>query len=111
MTEIFMSKRQEVRTAVRALVAQKGELLQQAQASGTLARTKLDFREACADGLAGLQGGATKKELQEIIDEEVDAYCADMRLASVTVQAQIERRKPSDNRNVWAVIFGVLVAG
>lgn len=78
------------RGAVRAWVEKHRNVLEVAQASGALARTKLDLRDAIADAFPSLPA-EDHARLLETFDQEMEALCQDLRLATVTVQQQVER--------------------
>jgi hypothetical protein len=80
------------RGAIRDFISTQRGVLEAAQAGGTLARTKLDVMDAAE---AAFSPTASERErVLSIARQELDAFCDDMRLASVTVQQQVERLKP-----------------
>ena len=81
------------RQAIRSFIASHQAILEQAQADGTLARTKLDLRDMAETQFSDVQPDQHARFLSTFT-EELDAFCSDMRLASVTVQQQVERHHP-----------------
>ena len=89
------------RTAIRAFVASNGAKLELAQAQGVLARTKLDLKDSALAAFPGV-GPDELPRFERTLDEEIDAFCADHRLAAITVQAQVER---TTRMNVALALF------
>jgi hypothetical protein len=84
-------------------------VLERAQADGALARSKLDLRDAAERHFADIPEDQQAR-LSSTFNEELEAFCSDMRLASVTVQQQVERRHPpSLARIVGLAILGLIV--
>lgn len=81
-----MAERSEIRRFISVL----GPTLERAQAQGTLARTKLDVRDQFEATTVEEEDSIRSRSLATFT-EELDAFCADMRLAGVTVQQQVER--------------------
>jgi len=100
------------RGAVRSYVASKAPALESAQAGGRLARVKIDLKDE-AEAIFTVGTADEKAALRVMVDEEIEALCADLRLATVTVQAQIERRPRNWGRGAIAAVavfvVGVLV--
>ena len=97
------------RQVIREWVEKQRSTLEWAQSAGTLARTKLDIKDAAA---AAFQNTFTSQptHFSSVLDQELDAFCADMRLASVTVQQQVERRVPRTGLAIVAAVGAGLVA-
>jgi hypothetical protein len=91
------------RIAIRNWIAKHQAKLTSAQAGGYLAREKLDIQDeferqnTIGDNQAALL----------MFKQELDALCADMRLASVTVQQQVER-KMSGTLKGFLIVFAVI---
>jgi hypothetical protein len=96
------------RQAIRDWVATKRQVLEHAQATGTLARTKLDMKDQ-ARAAFGEQWANDPSGSLVMFDEELDAFCTDMRLASVTVQQQIERVPHHNLRGAVAAIAAAII--
>lgn len=96
------------RSAIRNFLAGSRGLLEKAQLDGTLARTKLDVKDAAEQ--AFVDADYEKTRFFDVVTEELDALCADLRLASVTVQQQVERKPPKrwGLATVAAVITGIV---
>ena len=94
------------RQSIRGFVSQRRVLLETAQASGTLARTKLDIKDEAESHLLSSTPEGDKQRWRSVLDEEVEAFCADMRMASMTVQQQVERRP----RRIFGAICGAVGA-
>jgi hypothetical protein len=91
------------RQSIRAWISEQRGALEQAQASGTLARTKLDLKDAAKKRFPDMQNTS---DFNAILGEEMDAVCADLRLADITVQQQVERKTTS--HTVRAVLLAVV---
>jgi hypothetical protein len=98
-----------LRPAVRQWVAKERGTLEKAQSEGALARKKLDLRDAVEAEFPSLSD-EQRARLLIIFDEELEAFCADMRLASVTVQQQVERKKPAGKGCLIALCIIVFLA-
>lgn len=96
------------RAAVRDYVARHAPTLEAAQATGRLARAKIDVRDAAED-LFDDAGNDERVRLRAMVEEEIEALCADMRLASITVQNQVERRTRSMGYKVICAIGAAIV--
>lgn len=83
---------QITRMVIRKWIEVHARTLETAQAEGKLARVKLDLRDKIQ---AEFPPGETSPDshLMSMFSEELEAFCADMRLATVTVQTQVERKK------------------
>jgi hypothetical protein len=79
------------RVALRQWIQAHAFELESAQAVGTLARTKLDLKDVVESELPFCPPDE-KAKYEKIFKEELEAFCADMRFASVTVQSQVERK-------------------
>jgi VIT1/CCC1 family predicted Fe2+/Mn2+ transporter len=95
------------RNTVRNYVEGKRSVLEMAQANGRLARVKIDLKDE-ANAVFAVGTVEEKEALRSMLDEEIEALCADLRLASVTVQAQVERRSRNFARGALIAI-GVFV--
>jgi hypothetical protein len=96
------------RAAIRAFISGQRDLLESAQLTGTLARTKLDVIDAAEVALAPVTDHRDK--LLAMVRQELDAFCDDMRLASVTVQQQVERKGPKRWGLAVASAIGATIA-
>lgn len=92
------------RLAVRAWVLRQRPALEVAQAEGRLARIKLDLKDAVADAFPDLPDGQHHR-LIEVFGEEIEALCQDLRLATVTVQQQVERTAPARRDGASSSVF------
>ena len=99
------------RQAVRAWVQNQRAALEGAQAQGKLARVKLDMKDAMETAFPEV-AELHRARLIEVFEEELDAFCSDLRLAGITIQQQVERveKKPSGCAVTMGVI-GILLAG
>lgn len=97
------------RQAIREWVDKQRSALEQAQSAGTLARTKLDIKDAAAAVFQNMFS-SEPAVFSRVLDEELEAFCADMRLASVTVQQQVERRVPRTGLAIVAAVGAAFVA-
>lgn len=96
------------RAAVREWVAKQRGALEAAQASGKLARAKLDIRDEFEAAFPTVEP-EQKGRLLATFDQELEAFCADIRLASVTVQQQVERVKK--NNGCLIALMVIIVIG
>jgi hypothetical protein len=94
------------RVEVRQFISLLGPTLERAQAEGILARTKLDVRDQF-EATINLEEGPQRAKSLSVFNEELEAFCADMRLAGVTVQHQVERHA---RRWLRGIVFGLLGA-
>lgn len=108
-TPHLIPAQQVTRPVIRAFIEQHRAILERAQAAGTLARTRLDLRDAAEERFSAASSGETTRLLR-IFDEEMKAFCSDFRLATVTVQQQIERTVPEPPRTALAIICGLMAA-
>jgi hypothetical protein len=97
------------RLAIREFIQSHRALLEQAQAQGVLARTRLDLRDT-AEARFGQATPDEAVRLKVMFEEELDAFLSDMRLATVTVQQQVEREVPSNSHTARGMILGILAA-
>ncbi|MGE5515081.1 MAG: hypothetical protein ACM31D_04595 [Bacteroidota bacterium] len=99
------------RHMVREWLSDRRHLLEAAQASGTLARTRLDLRDAVEVAFPDFPE-AQRDKLLETFDQEIEALCYDLRLATVTVQQQVERiqvpKKKGPNLFLWWVFWLII---
>ncbi|WP_394763552.1 hypothetical protein [Phenylobacterium sp.] len=87
--------------------------MERAQAEGKLARVKLDVRDQFEATIEHETDGDRAKSLATFT-EEIEAFCTDLRLAVVTVQAQVERGKRRWGRGILTGLlfaFSTFVAG
>ncbi len=96
------------RATIREWVASHRSILESAQADGTLARTKLDVKDRARISFdqKPMNGFSA---FDSVLTEELDAFCSDMRLATVTVQSQIERRIHHNGRGAFLGILAFFV--
>ncbi|MFA6019761.1 MAG: hypothetical protein WC722_05815 [Rhodospirillales bacterium] len=80
------------RVSIRAWVRGQATALELAQAEGRLATARIDLKDSFRAQLPDLDASA-RQEALEMFAEEIEAACADLRLAGVTVQQQVERKK------------------
>jgi hypothetical protein len=94
------------RAAIREWISTRGTVLETAQASGTLARTKLDVKDGAR---ASLACGEPTPAFNALLEEELEAFCADMRLASTTIQVQVERKIHHNGRAALLAVIAAVV--
>lgn len=88
-----------------------------AQAQGKLARVKLDMKDAIETAFSEV-AALHRNRLIEAFEEELEAFCQDLRLAGITIQQQIERKAPENKNNIgcgvvtfWTAIAVILFFG
>lgn len=101
-----MAARSDIRQFINGL----GPSLERAQAQGTLARTRLDVRDQFTASIAD-EDEESKAASVLTFNEELDAFCVDMRFASVTVQQQVERHTRRWGRGFLFGTIGATVVG
>lgn len=106
--EIKPTEQQVTRAVIRKWIELHASLLETAQADGKLARVKLDLRDKIQTEFPPNEA-KTNSHMTIMFQEELEAFCADMRLASVTVQTQVERTKNSPFLRALGWIVFVLI--
>lgn len=96
------------RPEIRQFISLLRPTLERAQSQGTLARTKLDVRDQFQSSIV-TEDGTTTATSMLTFNEELEAFCADMRLAGVTVQQQVERHTRRWGRGLLFGFFGALI--
>ncbi len=91
------------RQAIRAFIGKQRSLLEQAQANGTFARTKLDILDTAESSFQNIPPDQSR-EFRTICNEELEAFCYDVGFAPV-----INREKGIKRQSIFRIIGRVIL--
>lgn len=99
------------RAEVRAFVESHRGALELAQADNRLPQFRLDLRDRFEEACAPFDGERLDKALRTF-DEEVEAFCQQLRIGGMVVTNQVERGRPGDQTGRWLAAWALaIVAG
>lgn len=94
------------RAEVRAFVESHRAALELAQADNRLPQYRLDLRDSFEAACAAFDADGHEKVLR-IFDQEVEAFCQQLRIGGTVVTQQVERaRAPVDQTGRWLAAWG-----